>query len=354
MRYTRAMFTPRGFIFGLIGLFIFAGGLFWILVEANTPAPAGGPQPNALSLGSATSTAATSTAETFGSTTSSSSPTTLTIHTLPLGDGKVSSSPRVGFIYSCTPPSTSSSRVAASSSPWIHGAFWDATQKPTSGGRVFWPQASFSNVVQGATRFVFGNGLPMNEPTGIFPVPLSDPSALYGRDTAGIQESSFSYALPANPIFAATPSCLPINQPIGVTLDGVPLYSGVTSEGLDAGAHDVQDLCGGRTDSHGQYYYSSLSSCIPHINGRNTVIGYARDGFPITSLYDAQGKPYTNAALDACHGTTAPITMGGKTVTMYHYVFTREYPYTLGCFRGSPVSNTPGLRPSSTASSTSP
>ena len=27
----------------------------------------------------------------------------------------------------------------------------------------------------------------------------------------------------------------------------------------------------------------------------------------------------------------------GQTVSMYHYVATRAYPYTIGCFRGSPV-----------------
>ncbi|MGZ4380821.1 MAG: hypothetical protein ACXVZ2_07940 [Gaiellaceae bacterium] len=27
----------------------------------------------------------------------------------------------------------------------------------------------------------------------------------------------------------------------------------------------------------------------------------------------------------------------GKKVTIYHYVTTAEYPYTLGCFHGTPV-----------------
>jgi hypothetical protein len=28
----------------------------------------------------------------------------------------------------------------------------------------------------------------------------------------------------------------------------------------------------------------------------------------------------------------------GKVVSMYHYVMTDEYPYSIGCFRGTPVS----------------
>ena len=47
------------------------------------------------------------------------------------------------------------------------------------------------------------------------------------------------------------------------------------------------------------------------------------------------GKELTNADLDICHGTTSEITMpdGTKKVT-YHYVLNREYPHSVGCFRG--------------------
>jgi hypothetical protein len=29
----------------------------------------------------------------------------------------------------------------------------------------------------------------------------------------------------------------------------------------------------------------------------------------------------------------------GKLVTMYHYVATREFPYVMGCFKGTPIQN---------------
>jgi hypothetical protein len=52
-------------------------------------------------------------------------------------------------------------------------------------------------------------------------------------------------------------------------------------------------------------------------------------------MYDETGKEVTNADLDECHGRVSPIPWDGKQVTMYHYVLTREYPYTVGCFRGT-------------------
>ena len=49
----------------------------------------------------------------------------------------------------------------------------------------------------------------------------------------------------------------------------------------------------------------------------------------------------TNADLDECHGHTHTITWDGKAVVMYHYHATREFPYTVGCFRGASPARTP-------------
>ena len=49
------------------------------------------------------------------------------------------------------------------------------------------------------------------------------------------------------------------------------------------------------------------------------------------------GKTLHDTDLDACHGTTSTVLWNGHLVTLYHYVLTPEYPYTLGCFKGTPV-----------------
>jgi len=54
-------------------------------------------------------------------------------------------------------------------------------------------------------------------------------------------------------------------------------------------------------------------------------------------MLDAQGRELTNADLDECHGRASEVLWDGSRVRIYHYVLTREYPYTIGCFRGTPV-----------------
>jgi hypothetical protein len=39
------------------------------------------------------------------------------------------------------------------------------------------------------------------------------------------------------------------------------------------------------------------------------------------------GRELTSADLDECHGLTSAIEWDGQTVTMYHYVLTRDFPY---------------------------
>ncbi|MGH7634912.1 MAG: YHYH protein, partial [Gemmatimonadaceae bacterium] len=106
--------------------------------------------------------------------------------------------------------------------------------------------------------------------------------------------------------------------------------------GRDAVAHEVQDLCSGHPQMRGEYHYHGPSPCLPGETARETLIGYAVDGFGIYSMYDRNGREIATADLDECHGRASEIPWEGTTVTMYHYVLTRDYPYTVGCFRGTP------------------
>jgi hypothetical protein len=61
------------------------------------------------------------------------------------------------------------------------------------------------------------------------------------------------------------------------------------------------------------------------------------DGFPIFGPRGDGGRELTNVDLDECHGHTHEVELDGRRVATYHYHFTREYPYTIGCFRGAPA-----------------
>ncbi len=47
------------------------------------------------------------------------------------------------------------------------------------------------------------------------------------------------------------------------------------------------------------------------------------------------GKTLTNADLDECHGHIGQIMWDGRSISMYHYHATAEFPYSIGCLRGS-------------------
>lgn len=279
------------------------------------------------------STSRTTTQTVASSNTPSAS---IDIHDIPLGDGKVSTIPKAGYVYSCQ--TSFRGGGAEHDGDWIRGNTWDLSKKIQVQGKVFWSNAWFSDVVKGVTRVLTGNGLPVDEPTGTFPVAKTDPAYQIDRNPNSIKTQTLSYSLPANPGVAHSASCVPMGA-IGVALDGVAIYNALDDGGRDAVAHEVQDLCNGHPQQQGAYHYHGPSSCMPHSQEKNALVGYALDGFGIYSMYDANGREYTNADLDECHGLTSEIEWNGKKVSMYHYVLTQEYPYTIGCFRGSPVSN---------------
>lgn len=257
---------------------------------------------------------------------------TLSAHALPLGDGKVSNEPRRGYVYACM--SSFRGGGARHAGNWIHGSTWDEAQKIHVQGEVSWPDASILTRVDGDRRLITSNALPDDHTTGIFPVRRDDPAFHIDRNPNAISAQTISLELPLMPAVAAYSSCVPMGM-IGVALDGVPFFNALDDAGRDAVAHEVQDSCNGHPQHRGEYHYHGPSPCMKSMTGNNTLIGYALDGFGIYSMYDENGRELTNSDLDECHGRVSRIMWDGKLVEMYHYVLTREYPYTVGCFRGT-------------------
>ncbi|NLR76296.1 YHYH protein [Leeia aquatica] len=255
-------------------------------------------------------------------------------HHLPLGDGKISSQPQRGYVYVCN--SRFDGGGAQVKGDWIQGAFWDETRKLSVQGQVSWPDARFSISLSADSRLLQGNGLPLGHVTGVFPVARSDPAYAVDRNPNRISSHTVQIRLPRQPLRAAQPSCVPMGM-IGVALSGVPIYNALDAGGRDAVAHEVQDRCNGHPQREGEYHYHGPSPCLEGANERGKLLGYALDGFGIYSSVDESGRELGNADLDECHGRTAPVWWEGQRITLYHYVLTREYPYTMGCFRGTPV-----------------
>ena len=139
---------------------------------------------------------------------------------------------------------------------------------------------------------------------------------------------------------AAKPSCTN-GGAIGVLLTGARLFNANDGGSRDAVAWEIQDSCQGHPEQTGQYHYHSVSSCITQkdtAGQHSPLVGYVADGFGIYGNLGESGKALTNADLDECHGHTHTITVNGASVVQYHYHQTKEFPYTVGCYRGTPVS----------------
>ncbi|HEV2369750.1 MAG TPA: hypothetical protein VGR90_07730, partial [Acidimicrobiales bacterium] len=162
---------------------------------------------------------------------------------IPLGDGYVSTSPKLGYVYSCQTsfPSVGGAQAVG---PWINTAAktWDSTAKVHVQGAVAWPAASYSVTESAGQRTIRTADLPINHTTGRFPVAATDPAFTYDRNPNSIKVQSITWVLPENPSAAASPSCTS-GGPIGVLDDGMLLFNALDGEGRDAGAHEVLDSC---------------------------------------------------------------------------------------------------------------
>jgi hypothetical protein len=253
---------------------------------------------------------------------------------LPLGDGKVSTSPQKGHIFSCQTQFNGGG--AQGSKAWINGQSWDLTKKVSVEGDVKWDNSFFDSKLENGKRIFSGNSLPINHKTGTFPIAQSDPAYKYDNNPNRVRAQQITLTLPQNPQLASNPSCVP-GGIIGVMTSGVPFFNGLDAQGRDAVANEVQDKCGGHPQQQGQYHYHGPSDCILDQKENHGHTGFALDGFGIYGKFDAEGREITNNDLDECHGHTHKILWDGKEAEMYHYHLTQEYPYTIGCFKGSEV-----------------
>ena len=259
---------------------------------------------------------------------------------LPLGDGKISSSPKNGYVFSCQQRFNPNAPGAQANGSWLHGKTWDPSKKPTVDGNVRWKNASVKIANKGNNRRVTANNLPTHG-TGTFPVKRSDDAYQFDRNPNRIRTQKIRLKLPANPKISKRPSCVPMGM-IGFSLTGAAIFNSLDARGDDAPAHEIQDKCSGHPERTGQYHYHSNSPCMADKSGKSgkhsDLVGYALDGFGIFGLFGKSGKQLHNSDLDACHGHTEKVAWNGSKQNIYHYHMTAEYPYTLGCFSGTPVS----------------
>ena len=104
------------------------------------------------------------------------------------------------------------------STPWINGQDVIVSNIPFVGGEVYW-NSVLNTWVDNGVRYFTGNGVP-NHPTGLFPIPSSEPAYPYYAalpDPFGeypdasflpIEEYDLYMAVPANPVYSNTPAAI--------------------------------------------------------------------------------------------------------------------------------------------------
>jgi YHYH protein len=254
---------------------------------------------------------------------------------IPVGDGQISASARVGYVFACQTRFRDGPGMQRLGD-WVTDGMWDQARKPFVAGDVSWP-AGVTIALEGDRRIIRGNGLPKHQ-TGSFPIARSDEAFQYDPNPNNIRPHDVLLTLPAIPTLASGPSCVPMG-PIGFALSGAYIYNALDAQGRDAPVHEMQDRCNGHPEFNGRYHYHNWSPCIADASadaGRHSdLAGFALDGFGLFGPRGEAGKIMTNADLDECHGHTHEIEWNGSRISLYHYHFTREYPYTIGCYRGT-------------------
>jgi YHYH protein len=229
---------------------------------------------------------------------------------------------------------------ANNASAWTNpDGTWDYTRKPQVEGNVIWV-SEFNITLDGnGNRILTGNGLP-NHPTGIFPITPGTIPYLYDGNPNIISPQPLSFTIPALPQVATTKSCVGFG-PAGYSLTGSAIYHGASTLGTDAAAHEMLDRFGGHTDGTERYHYHYPSQDLqdhihPHSSGHSALMGYMLDGFGIYGPYGENGELLKSADLDECHGHTHPVLWDGQMVNLYHYHWTYDFPYNIGCYKGTP------------------
>ncbi len=255
---------------------------------------------------------------------------------LPLGDGQYSTAKAErGSIYLChANPGGGGAQV---NGPWIKSdGTWDSTAKTTVDGSVKWPSAFARFKIRGRYRYVASNSLPTRHTTGTFPIAPTDDAYQYDRNPSGITAQTSRYVLRAKPR-KGKPQC--IGGEVGIARNGVHIYDGLDALLRDAPAHELQDHCDGHPNQQG-YHYHQIPPCLYAGQSKRRLsglVGFAYDGFPLYGPRGAGGKMLDNDDLDVCHGRTSRVWLDGRWQKTYHYVATLEYPYTVGCFRGTVI-----------------
>jgi hypothetical protein len=73
---------------------------------------------------------------------------------LPVGDGKISSEAKTGFVFSCQQRFPGNPPGAFKAGAWLNSSTWEPSKKPVVDGAVAWPDSQVKFRLEGANRTI--------------------------------------------------------------------------------------------------------------------------------------------------------------------------------------------------------
>ena len=142
-----------------------------------------------------------------------------------------------------------------------------------------------------------------------------------------IASANLTFRIPISPKEATSKAATPMG-PIGVSLNGVPFFNQYAAGGSPL-TNEVNsfDQYYGHPQMQGMYHYHVEPLYLTDTKGKNALIGFLLDGFPVYGPME-NGKTITNTDLDLYHGhshATSEYPNG-----IYHYHISAEAPYLNG------------------------
>jgi len=254
---------------------------------------------------------------------------------LRLGDDyNTNTVPQKGYLYSCNEKNPNAPGSTGSKITWINFAenVWDFFKKPWLPEGTFRPDTGiYTETLSLEDRQISINNLPVDGKIGDWPMTNYQMLTDIDQNPGIPNSSSSSFTYPFSPSAAPSPTCVSQGA-IGVTRNGVVIYNAADARGNDAVAHEIVDIFGGHP-AMSNYHYHFIPERLDNeymADGHSGIVGYINDGFPIYGYKGKGGIEISNDDLDECHGHSSD-SLG------YHYHATIEYPYTVGCYKGTPM-----------------
>jgi hypothetical protein len=186
--------------------------------------------------------------------------------------------------------------------------------------------------IQGDMISVKSNGVPPH-PSPYFArgssnyQPYNGSNPAYRQNPNQIREQTLAISLPLNPRQADRHAPTPLG-PIGIALDSVALFNQYAGPNQPLTVEiNSFDQFNGHPMQEGMYHYHVEPLFLTNKFGKDTLIGFLLDGFPVYGPLE-NSKSITNRDLDEFHGhthSTADYPNG-----IYHYHVTNDAPYING------------------------